>query len=149
MSDEIITDGYIVDKDKLEQAYDDIQALLLEQFGVDQDLDGNVEFILIDRQRYWPMHYQPVPYDHKEPRRALEMALMNLQIAADAVDVMLRIQRYDERLKMECCEGKMPEEGKGGCNECDCRLYDWPDKDREARWCPCRYHVSKKRLLER
>ncbi len=142
------TMGYEVDKAELEKVYEDIHQLLQERFGNDDSDDPNVEFILINRERYWPMHYRPVPYDHKEPRLALEMALMNLSIASDAVDVMLKMQRYDERLKTECCEGKMPEEGEYGCNECDCKMYDWPDKDKKARWYPCRYHASKERALE-
>ena len=43
--------------------------------------------------------------------------------------------------------GANHDEAVDGCVECGCRLYDWPNKTRKARWYPCRYHASKERLL--
>jgi len=58
----IVTSGYEVDSKKLAIVEKKIRTLLWMEFGTDEASDANVEFILIDRQRFQRMLFRPVPY---------------------------------------------------------------------------------------
>ena len=93
----IVTSGYEVDSKKLAIVEKKIRTLLRMEFGTDAEGGANVEFILVDRQRYWGLRFKPVPYDFKDDEdgelvagseaqmegivRALKVAEWNLSVA--------------------------------------------------------------------
>ncbi len=108
------TDRYTVDEKLFQEAHEKVEALLAEIFGLEGDHSHNVEFILIDRERYEPMHFRPVPYSHtdnwsdKALAKALEAAMFNLSTAHDTahrVYVQTRIKASEKQKKEPTNDG--------------------------------------------
>jgi hypothetical protein len=77
--------------------------LIERKFEVDPDGDLPVEFQLIDRTRYEPMHFEPVPYMHKSKNEKdrediFSLHMLNLVLSTSAVDRAYRIL-WLERLR--------------------------------------------------
>ncbi len=78
-----------------------MDALIVEKWGSDADGDRPMQYKLIDRTKYWPMHFDPVLYAHpgcseQERREAFRERLANLQSAAEDVDRHLRVDEMKE-----------------------------------------------------
>ena len=68
----------------------EVYKLTKKRFGVDEDGDPPLDIHFIDRTKYWPLHYEPVPYDHKAKTQADHDDIMgalthNLTTALDAM----------------------------------------------------------------
>ena len=102
----------LVDLEKLAAFEEKVYKMARQEFGTcDEGKINKVAVKLIDRSRYWPMHYFPIPYDHKaktveEKDRILELLLTNLSMATDAVDTHLKIMRDERRLEAKKAEKK-------------------------------------------
>ena len=94
----------LVDQNKLSEFHDKVYAMARKEFGTDDEGKINkVSVILVDRSRYWPMHYFPVPYDHKakteeDKELILDRLLTNMKIATEALDIHLKCMRDERRL---------------------------------------------------
>lgn len=106
------TSTYTVDEKEFEKAYTEVKNLLLRMFGTDYEGCSNVEFILVDRQRYETMHFDPVPYDFRNPdgtetkneaenMKAIELAMrvahFNLTVASSKFETLFRIWEHHRR----------------------------------------------------
>ena len=103
----IVTSGYEVDSKKLAIVEKKIRTLLWMEFGTDEASDANVEFILIDRQRFQRMLFRPVPYSFVDGQeigkdvaarenahlRAMVAAQFNLSIAHSDFVTEFRVWR--------------------------------------------------------
>lgn len=96
--------GYapVTEKD-LEQLDTIIYKLIGMKWAMDPDGDLPIDFKIIDRTRFEPMHYDPVPYQHKtedDPlaqRGRLAILMMNAHIALEALDTQMRIEWHKKR----------------------------------------------------
>lgn len=72
-----------------------------------KDCDGHfpVQVLVVDRRRYGPMHWQPVPYDHREPDKHFAMVLHNLALATASMDLALRLRKYLQEDKSDASQG--------------------------------------------
>lgn len=91
----------VTDKD-MEQLHEVMYALVEAKWGSDPDGDRPLNYILIDRTKYWPMHYQPVLYAHnccqdEERRESLRQKMANIRTAAEDVDRHLHIDELREK----------------------------------------------------
>lgn len=95
----------LVDLEKLRAFQDKIYKMARQEFGTDDEGKINkVSIICVDRSRYWPMHWFPVPYDHKakteeDLETILRALLTNVSIAADEMRIHLDIERYRKQRK--------------------------------------------------
>lgn len=85
-----------------------IMALIEAKFERDPDGDLPVEFKLVDRTRFEPMHFEPVPYlglarcDNLTPDQKqdiLDIHMMNLSIAHERLSSAHRILKHERREK--------------------------------------------------
>lgn len=86
--------------DEIRKFRDKVQDMADKEFGVDDEGDSSVEVIIVDRTRYEPMHYWPVPYSHrgpKEAKAALEAVVYNDSIASEDLHRQLRGEEYRAR----------------------------------------------------
>lgn len=88
--------GYApVTETDLEQLHAIINRLITLKWGPDPDGDWPINWHIIDRTRFEPMHYAPVPYEHMATGEAalerLNTVLLNANIANRELDVTLRI----------------------------------------------------------
>ena len=90
---EKISDG------KIDALWDDITEVLDKHFDRDSDGDYPVNIHLVDRTEYGPLHYQPVPYDHKDTpiEQCLELALLNLHIAMEEFNRLTRVKALRDK----------------------------------------------------
>jgi hypothetical protein len=89
----------VTDED-MEQFHAVIYALIEAKWGADPDGDRPIDYILIDRTKYRPMDFFPLPYGHRTGKREEEFdnAMTNLSMAMEAIrttDVM--VERHVER----------------------------------------------------
>lgn len=95
----------LVDVEKLRDFEEKVYRMAREEFGTDDEGKTNkVQVFCLDRSRYWPQHWFPVPYDHKaktveEKERILSALLTNLSMATEAMDIHLRLMRDERRLE--------------------------------------------------
>lgn len=68
-----------------------VQDLIKSKFQPDSDGSYPVETIFVNRQTHERMHYQPVPYSHKDPTGAADTALFNLKISTQSSNHIQRI----------------------------------------------------------
>ena len=73
-------------------------------FGKDEDGDPIIDIKIIDRRKYWPMHFFAIPYDHKAQTtkdllEILNYSMANLRMAQDRVDTWWRL--YGEHIKFK------------------------------------------------
>lgn len=85
----------------LDKFIDDTHERACAKFGVDADGDCPVNVLVIDRTKYEPMHYSPVPYEHlaktNEDMLVIEDRLLrNLETA---MSQLLRFRRLQKDIK--------------------------------------------------
>ena len=83
------------DYDQLNEIIDTLVAL---KWSPDPDGDRPINWKLIDRTKFEPMHYFPVPYEHKmqdihEQNGRLDTLLSNVSLATEALNTTLKIMR--------------------------------------------------------
>lgn len=93
----------VTDKD-MEQLHAVMYALTEAKWGPDEDGDRPLNYILIDRTKFWPMSYRPILYAHddcppEERVEALRQLMSNIQISAKDVDKHLHIDEMMEQYK--------------------------------------------------
>lgn len=92
--------GYaeITERD-IKDLYQLIDAIIVAKCAPDPDGDYPIDFKLIDRTKYWPMHYLPEPYDHelKNVEDGLDTALTNLSMANNRVMQLMRLRRLNKK----------------------------------------------------
>ena len=77
-----------------------MQAIIEAKFGSDVDGDRPIDYILIDRTKYWPLHYMHIPYYRTAEDEGgsnlddcLDTALANMSIAVEQVQQITRMKR--------------------------------------------------------
>jgi len=85
-----------VSEGEIEDLYKIILRILELKYEKDADGDIPVDFRLVDRTRFEPLHYIPVPYEHqakndKERMDILSTLNLNLLIASQGIDRHIRI----------------------------------------------------------
>lgn len=89
----------------LEQLYTIMMRIIEMKWGPDPDGDRPINWKIIDRTRFWPMHYVPVPYEHKaKDDLALEhlfAVATNANIANEELSTALRVLQDKLRKKLK------------------------------------------------
>ncbi len=93
-----------IDPKELTTFYNKVRKLADKTFGVDDEGDSSVDVRLIDRTACRRMHYVPVPYDHREPKaewlkKAVSVAMLNLNIAHGELETLWRIMEQHRHLR--------------------------------------------------
>lgn len=83
------------DIDKLHRI---INAIIEAKYGPDPDGDTPIDFRLIDRTNFRPMHYFNVPYEHnakteEQTEELLDLLLRNVSIANDALSTHISVRK--------------------------------------------------------
>lgn len=89
----------VTDED-MDQLHTVIHTLIAAKWGADPDGDRPINYILIDRTKYRPMHFVPLPYGRKAGKREEEFdsAMRNLSMAMEAVRTTgVMIERHMDR----------------------------------------------------
>lgn len=78
-----------------------LRALIEAKWNADPDGDRPIDFLIVDRTRYRPIQYFPVPYDHddapkKETYETMNSLLTNLDMASREVRLFLKVHRDEE-----------------------------------------------------
>lgn len=86
-----------------------LHDLIACRYQTDADGDTPINFHLIDRTKYEPSHFFPIPYTHRaktsaEYERALDLAMGNVNVATSRLDVLHRCRR--ELLRRETEKAK-------------------------------------------
>jgi hypothetical protein len=92
----------VVTRDDMLKMSNIIQDMIALRFEVDCDGSLPVEYKLIDRTRFEPMHFQPLPYDHEaesedELVSILHTAELNLSMATSRFQEQWRMFEYRRR----------------------------------------------------
>lgn len=95
-------DDDLLDQKKLGDFLDKVYKMADKLFGTDDDGDSRVQIIVVDRTRFWPMHYFPISYDHKvttigELEKINDDRMTNLAMAIEQVKVHLKTRGYEEK----------------------------------------------------
>jgi len=107
-------DAFLLDRRKSDGGYAKITQKDITDLGellrkiieekCEPDPEGNrpIEFKLIDRTRFEPMHFVPVAYEHKAENQGdldeiLDDHLLNLSIAMNRVETELQVTRLRKR----------------------------------------------------
>ena len=99
-----VTRVYEVDPEQFEEMHEVIAGLLDKVFGHDLAEGPNVEFILIDRQRFQSMHFEPLSYSHPKGTdldAILDVAMANMEMAAEQVHVLMNLRRHQKAVEQE------------------------------------------------
>lgn len=93
-----------VGNEDVNDLYDLIHTILEAKFEADPDGDLPINFKIIDRTKFEPLFYYPVPYRHKikdsdkeAQEELLKTLLGNLSMATKAVETHLQITQYSRR----------------------------------------------------
>lgn len=83
----------------------EVEALLKVKFGTQDDGSQRVACVLVDRARCQPLFFRPLPYAHVALSKAdknvlFETALLNLQLAHDQLQVVMKLRRSDRLAKV-------------------------------------------------
>ena len=94
----------VVETEDVNQLYEIIRLIIDEKFERDCDGDSPINFTIIDRTRYEPLHFIPVRYDHKaetdeEKEEILGDHFLNLSMAMDRVNTQMKIRQFDRNEK--------------------------------------------------
>lgn len=78
-----------------------LRTIIEFKWGADPDGDRPINFLIVDRTKYRPIQYFPVPYDHyeaskKETYEAMNTLLSNLDMASREVSIFLKVHRDEE-----------------------------------------------------
>ena len=81
-----------------------VQGMVELRFGEDADRDRPVNFRLVDRTRFEPMHYWPLRYEHEAETmddllEIMHLAEMNLGIATSRFQSLWKILEYRRKEK--------------------------------------------------
>jgi len=92
----------LLDKKKLEAFRHKVQEMALQEFGTTDCCDPRVEVVVVDRSRTEPLHFVPVPYEHKasgdEEWEAIRSAVsLNLHLAFARWDTCERLGELRRR----------------------------------------------------
>lgn len=91
-----------VTEDDMDQLRYIIDALLLLKFAEAPTVICQSTTFLVDRTKYEPMHYEPLPYKTEASFvERLNIAMMNAEIAQDRARQIVRLYIYDEREKQK------------------------------------------------
>lgn len=106
--------GYKVDADTLKRFEEYMGKLIDSRFGLDDSMDSNLEFKLIDRSKFERLVFAPMPYSHKmesdeELEAGMDMALFNLGVAYHAVEIQSKLRQLK---KIHDRDHAAAEEGK-------------------------------------
>lgn len=80
-----------------------LYSLIEAKWGADADGDRPMEYKLIDRTQYRPLHYFPIPYGHKDGKREEEFdnTITNLSMAMESVRTTeVMFERRDRSVKI-------------------------------------------------
>jgi predicted RNA-binding Zn-ribbon protein involved in translation (DUF1610 family) len=97
LAEKRVSDGGLapVTEEDIVQLHVILNRIIRMKWGADPDGDWPINWQLIDRTRFEPMHYRPVPYEHEAEGVArlerLNIVLLNANIANRELDVTLRI----------------------------------------------------------
>jgi hypothetical protein len=88
--------------EEVEELHAIMAAIVALKYQGDADGDLPINWVLIDRTRFEPLHFAPVPYHHKattaeEREEVFDATLFNLQIASDRVYTTLKIRAHRRR----------------------------------------------------
>lgn len=90
-----------VTPDDVEELSNILNRLIRAKCEPDADGDVPIQFTLVDRVRYWPLHFVPVPYDHDA---SLEMRFqfllghwLNLSLAFHAFEAAMSSYQHFRR----------------------------------------------------
>lgn len=91
-----------VDQVAFGKFWDKVYDMACQEFGIDEDGDARVTIQLLDRSRFWPLHYMPVRYEHKvatieELDKEMSTHFTNLGLAMDSLQTHLRTRQYEIR----------------------------------------------------
>jgi len=91
-----------------------IDTLVMLKWSPDPDGDWPIDWKLIDRTQYEPMHYHPVPYDHKTVAKLerLSTVAMNATIATDELNTSIRLLQLDLLKPTDAGIGRVEHERK-------------------------------------
>lgn len=83
-----------------------VRDLIACKYQTDADGDRPIDWQLIDRTKYEPSHFFPIPYTHRaktaaEYERALDLAVGNVNVATSRLDVLHRCRRELLRREQE------------------------------------------------
>ena len=90
-----------VTRDEMLTLQDIISALIISKYHGDEDGCRPIDFQLVDRTKYEPMHYWPVVYNHGDLTEDQQVARMddllgNLNIATERVRAAIKIRSFRE-----------------------------------------------------
>lgn len=94
-----------VTDDEITAFYNAVERLKSRMLPKDCDRHYPVQVIIVDRRHYLPMHWRPVPYDHKEPEQHFEITLHNLTLATDRMNLALQLQKYLQEGNTDASQG--------------------------------------------
>jgi hypothetical protein len=89
----------------IHQLYAIVEAIIQAKYGPDASNDLPINFDCVDRTRFAPLHYQPVPYIHKVPLdetgdkarlEILDTLMYNLRNATSALGDFMKLNRLGE-----------------------------------------------------
>jgi len=77
-----------------------VNSLIELKFEPDSDGDYPINFTIVNRTKYGPLHFVPVPYEHEavtpqQKREVLRAIHVNYHIAHSAVDTYLKMRAFD------------------------------------------------------
>lgn len=101
----------VVTEEDMKQLDAIVSHIIHMRFAKDCDGDIAVEHTLVDRTKFEPLHYHPLPYAHKmeseeEFLNALDIAEMNLGVAQDRFSQLWKISRHRRTEKKDAKSGK-------------------------------------------
>jgi len=80
-----------------------LNKIIRMKWGADPDGDRPINWQLIDRTKFEPMHYDPVPYEHQVEGAAkferLGIVMRNARLANSELDTTLRLMQHDIQMK--------------------------------------------------
>ena len=74
-----------------------VDQLEEKMLPIDADGDSPVNIHVIDRRKYEPMHWQEVPYSHKDIEGCFEAVLFNLRLAVDRMSEAMWLKKDIEK----------------------------------------------------
>ena len=104
----------LLDEKKVGEFWDKCYELAGKTFELDCDGDLPVQVKVLDRTRFQPSHYLPIPYDHKaasikELNEIGDRLTKNVQIAIEALQSYYQCREYEEkRINVEIQRKKNP-----------------------------------------
>lgn len=91
----------LINPAEITRLYDDINAIIKDRFGLDDDGDQRIQVLLANRTRELPLHWFNIPYPYKikdrlEVLRVLHLAHANVGIAMEQERQLITRLEYIE-----------------------------------------------------